>query len=302
MVEAGGGGSVTPDRIDAVRAAQVGSADLYLSDADIEHTQVEAVAVDGAAIVLSVFRRRDHLHGPGIFYIHGGGMIAGNRFTGLVPAIEWVREHDAVLVSVEYRLAPEHPYPTPFEDCYAGLLWTIEHSDKLGYDPDRLVIAGTSAGGGLAAGAALRLRDEGNAALAAQILICPMLDDRNETVSSRQIDGLGLWDRASNQTGWEAYLGELSGSDQVASYAAPARATDFSGLPPTFLDCGSSEVFRDEIVAYASALWAAGGQAELHVWPGGFHGFDKFVPHAALSRAAHETRSRWFRRNLTTDH
>ena len=125
-----------------------------------------------------------------------------------------------------------------------------------------------------------------------------MLDDRDATVSSAQIDGVGLWDRQSNRMGWTCLLGERRGTDEVSIYAAPARATDLSGLPPAFIDCGSAEVFRDEDVAYASALWAAGVQAELHVWPGGFHGFDMVAPDSALSKAMLAARRAWVARLL----
>ncbi len=223
-------------------------------------------------------------------------MVIGDRFGGV--DLEWVQRFDAVAISVEYRLAPEHPDPAPVRDCYAGLVWTAAHAGELGFDPERLIIAGGSSGGGLAAGTALMARDQGGPALAAQILLCPMLDDRNETISSHQIDGIGLWDRRSNDAGWDALLGNRRQTDQVSIYAAPARATDLSGLPPAYIDCGSAEVFRDEDVAYASAIWAAGGIAELHVWAGGFHAFDGMAPEAAVSVAAREMRTRFVARIL----
>jgi acetyl esterase/lipase len=236
--------------------------------------------------------------GPAVYYLHGGGMILGDRWFGTGPVIDWVTDLDAVLVTVEYRLAPEHPYPAPLDDCYAGLLWLAGAAAELGYDPGRLVLAGASAGGGLAAGVALRARDDGGPALAGQVLIYPMLDDRNETASSYQIDGFGRWDRGSNETGWGAYLGELRATGAVPAYAAPARAADLSGLPPTFIDAGSAEVFRDEDVAYATRIWAAGGDCELHVWPGGFHAFDMAAPQARLSREMIAARASWLRRTL----
>lgn len=210
------------------------------------------------------------------------------------PAPPFDTELDAVFVSVEYRLAPEHPDPAPVEDCYASLVWAAE----LGFDPTKLVISGGSAGGGLAAGTSLLARDRGGPPLAAQVLIYPMIDDRNETVSSHQIDGTGVWDRGSNDTGWDALLGDRRKTDQVSIYAAPARATDLSNLPPTFIDVGTSEVFRDEDVAYASAIWASGGHCELHVWTGGFHGYDSMAPFAALSIATQDARLNWLRRTL----
>lgn len=196
-------------------------------------------------------------------------------------------------VTVEYRLAPEFPDPYPVEDCYAGLVWTSDHAEELGIDPTQLIVAGASAGGGLAAGIALLARDRKGPALAGQVLIYPMLDDCDNTISTSQIDGEGIWDRSSNVMGWTALLGERKGTDDVSIYAAPARATDLSGLPRTFIDCGSAEVFRDEDVAYATALWQAGVQAELHVWPGGFHGFDMSAPDSVLGKKMISTRSQW---------
>lgn len=250
-------------------------------------------------ITVSTFRQRKHVvSGPGVYFIHGGGMVLGDRLGGVDMALEWIQLFDAVVISVEYRLAPEHPDPAPIHDCYAGLAWTAARAGELGFEPGRLIIAGGSAGGGLAAGTTLMARDQGGPALAAQILVCPMLDDRNQTISSHQIDGIGLWDRRSNDAGWDALLGDRRNTNHVSIYAAPARATDLSGLPPAYIDCGSTEVFRDEDVAYASAIWETGGAAELHVWAGGFHSFDGAAPQAAVSIAARGTRTRFVARVL----
>jgi acetyl esterase/lipase len=248
---------------------------------------------------VSVLKKRNHVAGrPGIYHIHGGGMVGGNRFTSIDRVIEWIDLFDCVAVSVEYRLAPEHPDPAPINDCFAGLTWTAEQASTLGFDPARLIVVGGSAGGGLAAGTTLMARDRGGPNIYAQVLISPMLDDRNESISSHQIDGLGVWDRASNQTGWGALLGSRRGTDQVPIYAAPARATDYTRLPITYIDCGSAEVFRDEDVAYALAIWAAGGSAELHVWAGAHHGFDVIFPAAKLSALARRTRNEFMKRIL----
>ncbi|MEH0433100.1 alpha/beta hydrolase [Streptomyces stelliscabiei] len=233
---------------------------------------------------------------PVVYFTHPGGMIVGHNRLGL--PLDWAEELGLVVVSVEYRLAPEHPHPAPIEDCYAGLLWTVAHAEEIGGDPDRVILAGGSAGGGLAAALALLARDRRGPRLLGQLLMCPMLDDRNDTVSAHQMAGLGVWDRTANETGWSALLGERRGTDDVEPYAAPARAADLSGLPPAFIDVGSAETFRDEDVTYASRIWQAGGSAELHVWPGGFHGFDGLVPQASLSADAREARLRWLRRLL----
>lgn len=295
--------TLTVDMIPALRNSAAMEAlitDQLIADAGLIRRDVTIPGYRGDSITVSVITRRDHEGtGPGIFYTHGGGMISGNRLFSLAPAIPWVAHHDAVLVTAEYRLAPEHPDPYPVEDCYASLLWMAEHAAELGVDPRRILIAGPSAGGGLAAGVALLARDRGGPDLIGQVLIYPMLDDRDNTVSSEQFDGIGTWDRPSNVMGWTALLGDRRGTDSVSIYAAPARATDLSGLPPTFIDCGSAEVFRDENVAYATALWQAGVQAELHVWPGGFHAFDLSVPDAVLSRAMTAARDAWVARLLS---
>jgi acetyl esterase/lipase len=234
-----------------------------------------------------------------IYHIHGGGMFLGhNRGQELVEQLGWARELELALVSVDYRLAPEHPHPAPVEDCYAGLTWVVENATELGIDPDRVIITGDSAGGGLGASTAMLARDRGGPALAGQMLLSPMLDDRNDTPSAHQMAGVGICDQASNELGWTSLLGEARGGPDVSPYAAAARATDLSRLPPAFLDVGSAETFRDEVVTYASRLWQAGGQAELHVWPGGFHGFDLLASYAALSQAAKAQRLPWLRRVL----
>ncbi|MCK9898003.1 alpha/beta hydrolase fold domain-containing protein, partial [Frankia sp. AgB32] len=218
--------------------------------------------------------------------------------TGVHEPLDWAAELGLVVVAPDYRLAPEHPHPAPIDDCHAGLVWTAGRLAELGVTSGKLIVVGSSAGGGLAAARALMARDRGGPALAGQLLIGPMIDDRNDTVSARQMAGLGIWDQTSNATGWTALLGAARGTDDVSPYAAPARAKDLAGLPPAFIDVGSAETFRDEDVAYASAIWAAGGSAELHVWPGAYHGFDQIVPQAAVSRAAREARVNWLRRLL----
>ncbi|MGV8883783.1 MAG: alpha/beta hydrolase [Rhodoglobus sp.] len=294
--------TLTPDMIGPLRQGGLLTAPIsdLMGDRPIVHEERVIPGPDGAPdITVSIFMRTDHVAGgPAIYHTHGGGMIIGDRFTGADEFLGWVMEFDAVVVSVEYRLAPEHPDPAPVDDSYAGLAWTAAHADELGFDPSRLIIAGASAGGGLAAGVALKARDLGGPALAGQLLIYPMLDDRNETVSSHQVDGFGVWDRGSNDTGWDALLGDRRKTDAVSIYAAPARTTDLTGLPPAFIDVASAEVFRDEDVAYATKIWEQGGVAELHVWPGGFHGFDAMAPQAALSVRARAARLDWLHRIL----
>lgn len=281
-------------RLDPLMAA----AATMFAESGLEARDVTIPSYDGVEITLSVVQEPGRTGtGPGFYHVHGGGMVMGDRWAGVLILADWIRRYNGVVITVDYRLAPENPDPAPVEDSYAGLVWVGEHLADLGIEPDRLVIAGGSAGGGLAAGAALLARDRKGPELCAQMLMCPMLDDRDQTVSTHQIDGVGLWDRGSNITGWTALLGDRRATEDVSIYAAPARATDLSGLPPAYIDCGSAEVFRDEDVAYASAIWAAGGQAELHVWAGGFHGFG-MVAHAAVSRQAVEARNGWLDRMM----
>lgn len=233
---------------------------------------------------------------PVIYYIHGGGMVMGNRRTGLPGVMDLAASICAAVVSVEYRLAPETQHPGPVEDCYAGLDWLGKNLAALDLMPDSIVIAGTSAGGGLAGATALLARDRGGPRLAGQLLMGPMLDDRNESLSAYQMEGIGVWDRVANGIGWTALLGDKRGSADVSQYASPARATNLGSLPPTLIDVGSAETFRDEAVAYASGIWADGGDCELHVFAGGFHGYDSLVPEAAASRDTVEARKRWLAR------
>ncbi|MCP2313697.1 alpha/beta hydrolase [Kitasatospora paracochleata] len=255
---------------------------------------------DGREVVL-VSARPAGVDGPLplLYYVHGGGMVAGNARSVLPRLLEeCALPLRLAVVSVEYRLAPATRYPGALEDCWAGLLWAAEHADRLNIDADRLVLGGKSAGGGLAAALALLTRDRHGPVPIGQLLLSPMLDDRDATFSGRQMAGRDLWDRTSNATAWQAVLGERYGAADVPAYAAPARAEDLSGLAPAYVEVGSAETFRDEAVAYANGIWQAGGDAELHVWPGAFHGFDTLAPRAALSRDARDARSRWLRRIL----
>jgi acetyl esterase/lipase len=289
--------TLKPDSIAEFRAAT--RRPLSLADVvagrPVEVTDHSVIGHGGGDIVVTVLRRTDHraAPGPGIYLIHGGGMVGGSRWALVPMLVEWVLNYGAVAAAVDYRLAPEFGDPVPVEDCYAGLEWFASQAEVFGFDRGRVLIGGQSAGGGLSVGTTLLTRDRGRPMPAAMLLMWPMLDDRNQTVSSHQIDGVGIWDRTSNQTGWTALLGDRRGTADVSIYAAPARATDVSGLPPAYIEAGSAEVFRDEAVALASRIWEAGGSAELHIWAGGFHGFQTIVPTAAVSQRAVQARESW---------
>lgn len=250
---------------------------------------------------ITVFRPTVQSAGPLPILVnfHGGGMIVGHRSWEHGRLVDLVETHGAIGVNVEYRLAPEHPFPAGVEDNYAATVWVAERAAELGGDPDRLIVMGGSAGGGFAAAVALLARERRGPAIAGQLLLCPMLDNTNRTVSSLQYDGIGTWTRDANLLAWRLVLGEeLAYSDAAPAAAAPSRETDLSGLPPAFIEVGSAEMFRDEDTAFASRIWAAGGEAELHVWSGGFHGFDVYAPDSELTRAALAARDSWLARVL----
>jgi acetyl esterase/lipase len=256
--------------------------------ASIEVSDHLTAAPDGHEVLVRVYRPREaRQQSPGLFWIHGGGLVLGDVSMDDAYCSGIAEELNIVVASVEYRLAPEAQYPIPVEDCYAGLSWFIGSVDALGLDINRIAIGGGSAGGGLAAATALLARDRGDLKLCFQLLTYPMIDDRNVTPSSHDVTDLRVWNRAANQAGWKAYLGDAVGTTNVSAYAAPARATDLSGLPPAIISVGDLDMFLDEDIAYARALLSAGVPTELHVYPGCFHGSKVLVAHAEISQRWH---------------
>jgi len=226
---------------------------------------------------------------PGLLYIHGGGFTRGSLDAEDVPCRYIVEEVGCVVVSVDYRLAPPHSFPAAPEDCYAALTWMAANAESLGIDPSRIGVRGPSAGGGLCAAVALMAGDRKEVKLIFQMPLYSCLDDRRRTPSSHQMaDSEMIWGRPASLLGWKAYLGE-GHQGSVSPYAAPARAEDLSGLPPAYLMIGELDLMRDENIEYAMRLMQAGVPTELHVYPGGFHAFERMVPQAAVSiRAAKE--------------
>lgn len=221
---------------------------------------------------------------PGLVYFHGGGFIMGNvdMFDNEVTRI--AAEVGTVVVSVEYRLAPEDPYPAGVEDCYAALTWTASSVGELGIDPMRLAVGGGSAGGGLAAAVALLARDRGGPHLCFQFLGLPELDDRLQTPSMSAYDDTPMWTREGAVFSWESYLGAgIRGTDAVSSYAAPARAADLTGLPPAFITVCQFDPLRDEGIDYAQRLAQANVPTDLILYAGTFHG-STIVEQSAVSR------------------
>ncbi len=290
-----------PDLLARLRQYPAAPVESLLAHRQVQRREFTVPGADGAPLPLTVLAPAGDgrpAAAPCVYWLHGGGMVMGDRFSQLDIPLEWLDEFGAVVATVDYRLAPESGGTSLVEDCYQGLRWLVGHAGELGIDPARIIVAGASAGGGLAAGVALLARDLGTPAIAAQVLICPMLDHRNTSTSSRQFSGVpGVWTREMNEFAWRAVLGDTP-AEEVSPYVSPARADDLGGLPAAYVDTGSAEVFREEDTAYATRIWAAGGHAELHVWAGGFHGFDALHPGAQISATARRTRTAWLARQL----
>jgi acetyl esterase/lipase len=231
---------------------------------------------------------------PAIVYFHGGSFVVGDLDTHHLGCGAWAAEVGAVVVNVDYRLAPEHPFPAGIEDSYATLCWAAERADELGIDAGRIAVAGSSAGGGLAACVALLARDRGGPTLAFQLLAYPVLDDRLDTDSMRRFTDTPIFDARAAAHAWRYYLGADRG--EVPPYAAPARATNLAGLPPAFLLGCDLDPLRDEGIAYAARLLAAGVPVELHQYPGTVHGFD--VLPSRVSEQARRVQVEALRRGL----
>ncbi|CAI7661523.1 unnamed protein product [Penicillium discolor] len=264
------------DTIDKIRAVtSTFSAETVLAGVPhMQHVEHVADSLDGP-VTLSVFTSKSSTNRsrPAVYIIHGGGQVAGNRFS-----------------------------------TYAGLVWVADHTAELGIDPAQIMILGGSGGGPIAAGCSLLARQNRHPTLnlLAQMLIAPMLDDRGQTVSAKQFEHVGPWCGVTNQMAWDCVIGQDRPA-QVDYMVAPARATDLTGLPPTFIDVGEAEVFRDEAVAYASLLWKCGVSTELHIWRGAFHGFEMQMPgvpedsQAAVAMASIAAKKSWIRRVFKVD-
>ncbi|MEZ5971791.1 MAG: alpha/beta hydrolase [Hyphomonadaceae bacterium] len=267
----------------------------------VEQTVRNAPGPTGAPdITLTIYKpraARELL--PCIYHIHGGGYVGGAA-AQLEPLHRPAAfDLNCIIVSVDYRLAPEHRFPASIEDCYAGLAWTFVNADTLGINCNRIGVMGESAGGGLAAALALLARDRGEYKLAFQHLIYPMLDDRTCVAAQpNPVAGEFIWTPHNNAFGWSSLLGHEPGREGVSPYAAPARAADLSGLPPTFIACPTLDLFIDEDISYAARLARAGVPVELIVYPGGFHGFDIFGGDAPVSARARKDSREALRRAL----
>ncbi|KAI9148791.1 Carboxylesterase NlhH [Paramyrothecium foliicola] len=270
---------------------------------DIQCTDYEAPGLyDGdEPVKLSVFTEKSPAsrNQPAVYFVHGGGQVTGNRFTGVDWPIQHFGDIGIVVISVEYRLSPEHTAPAALNDSYAGLIWTADNAEQLGIDPTRIIVMGGSGGAPIALGCTIKCRGEGKPYPFAQMILTPMLDDRNDTVSAKQYQHDGFWCGASNKMAWDLVLGqEVRGGPDVEPITAPARMTDLEGLPPTFIDAGECEVFRDEAVALASQLWKCGVSTELHIWPGAYHGFDVISQNTPVAQDSIRAKKNWMHRVL----
>lgn len=234
---------------------------------------------------------------PAVLYMHGGGYVIGSAASMLGANQGLAQAAECLLVAVDYRLAPETSHPGPVEDCYAALKWLHDNAAELGVDPERIAVAGESAGAGLAAGLALLARDRGEAAIVHQHLIYPMLDDRTNRTNANPNAGEFVWTPESNDFGWSSLLGFPAGGDGVSPYAAAARAEDLTGLPSTFISVGALDLFAEEDIEFARRLMRAGVPTELHIYPGAYHGFE-IVGDAAVTRKAHHNSVSALRRAL----
>lgn len=247
---------------------------------------------------LRVFRPVQDPSAAALLWIHGGGMITGTAKMNDRDCANYARDLKLLVVSVDYRLAPENPFPAALDDCEEAWHWLQDSADELGIDPTRIALSGQSAGGGLAATLAQSLLDRGGIQPASQALFYPMLDDR--TAARTELDGLRhrLWNNRNNRAGWSWYLGKEAGCEQVEDYAVAARRANLAGLPRTWIGVGDIDLFYEECCDYASRLEEAGNDCELDVFEGAPHSFDMLVPESSVAREFMEKNMHFLRRSL----
>ncbi|MGW9528190.1 alpha/beta hydrolase [Paenibacillus terrae] len=269
----------------------------YLSSPPIEqseHVRTTSRMIPSVAgeILVKIYEpvQRTDVKLPAMLWIHGGGYVMGHPDMDDALCERFVQAAKCVVVSVDYRLAPEHPYPAAIDDCYAALTWMTDEAELLGIDLDRIAIAGASGGGGLTAALALMARDKGGPALIFQMPLYPMIDNRNNTASSHEITADNApWNRTNNLAAWNMYLGDRTEDSEVSPYAVPSRAENLAGLPPIYTCVGQLDLFRDETIEYVTRLAQAGVDVEFHLYPGTFHNFEGMVPQAEVSQRASQS-------------
>jgi acetyl esterase/lipase len=284
MIDAFPPPAINENTVATLRSRQATTPDFDPSGVSLERRSIKTA--DGAEILLHIYLPEEPAKNRGcIYHMHGGGFVTGTAASVEFRHRPLARELGCAIVAVDYRLAPENPHPGPIEDCYAGLAWLYSEADALGIDRTRIGVMGESAGGGLAAALALLVRDRGEYPLAFQHLIYPALDDRTGTGKPHPVAGEFIWTAAHNRFAWCALLGTEPGGADVSPYAAPARASDLSGLPPAYIATGALDLLVDENIDYAQRLNRAGVLVELHVYSGGIHGFD-YAPGPAIANRA----------------
>lgn len=290
------------DRTDIAEARRIMSGRIVASgrydsiDEGVTTEEHSCTSADGQSVDLRVYRPNRRTNGGAIYHVHGGGFIVGDLEMSHLRNVEIAREVGCIVVSVNYRLAPEWPFPTPVEDVYSGLVWLHEHAGELEIDPSLVVLHGVSAGGALAASTALLARDRNGPPICFQLLKSPVLDDRLLTDSSKRFTDTPALNRHDAEICWSAYLGQLGrGTRGVSPYAAPARASDLTKLPPTYISVAEFDPLRDEGLDYARSLLTSGIPVELHLFPGTYHGSaaarEATVSHRELSEEVAVLRS-----------
>jgi acetyl esterase len=266
------GGSSDGDDLAGARSKQLQFARTMNANVDTTGLSIEDVVVTSAerAVPVRIYRPAGAGERPGVLHLHGGAFTFGSIEMEHATSVRIASEVGAVVVAVDYRLAPEHPYPAGLEDCYTALGWLHDSAQRFGVDRNRIAVFGMSAGGGLAAGLALLTRDRSGPRLCFQYLGMPELDDRLETASMRQFTDTPVWYRDAAVLSWSRYL--RGGDGPVSPYAAPSRASDLSRLPKAFISTMEFDPLRDEGILYALELLEAGVSVELHQYPGTFHG------------------------------
>jgi len=260
--------------------------------ADVDVTITEYKLSHGS---IRVFTPSGSLSGAGLLWIHGGGLIMMKAESSDNDCRSYAKKHKAIVVSVDYRLAPEHPFPAANDDCFEAWQWFLENADRLGVDKDRIAIGGQSAGGGLAAGLCQRILDHGGVQPVAQYLIYPMLDD--DTAAKTELDPIKhrMWTNANNRYGWTSYLGQAPGNPDVPDYAVPAKRDDLSGLPPAWVGVGDIDLFFEEDKIYADRLEKAGVYCEFYRVSQAPHGFEFVVPDASISKEFMQSANRFLK-------
>jgi acetyl esterase len=259
-----------------------------VDESGVSVAYVQVAAADGVKVPVRLYVPQARKGTGALLYIHGGGFVFGDLDSGHGDAVETARDLGVPVASVDYRLAPEHRYPAAVDDCVTALRWFREQCPGLGVDPGRVVVAGMSAGGCLAAALALRVRDAGDTALHFVLLEEPVTDDRLTTESSRTYVDTPCWRRPLAIIGWDSYLGPgLRGTDDVSPYAAPMRADDLSGFPPTSVMVAQVDPLRDEGIGFAQRLAAAGVPVELRLFPGTFHASSDLESQVSILQREH---------------